>query len=60
MLIDVVKAEAVAAMVDGGLRSGVNGVGAAATFGRNALSIKLRHVWTAEGWPTAPVSHEVV
>jgi hypothetical protein len=28
MLIDVVKAEAVAAMVDGGLRSGVNGAGA--------------------------------
>ena len=28
MLIDVVKAAAVAAMVDGGLRSGVNGVGA--------------------------------
>lgn len=30
MLIDVVKAEAAAAMVDGGLRSGVNGVGGTA------------------------------
>jgi hypothetical protein len=32
MLIDVVKAEAAAAMVDGGLRSGVNGAGGYAAF----------------------------
>ena len=45
MLIDVVKAGEPAAMVDGGLRSGVNGRGAVATFVRSELSIKLRHGW---------------
>jgi hypothetical protein len=36
-------------MVDGGLRSGVNGAGTFATLGRSELSIKLRHVWGMEG-----------
>ena len=39
------RAHAAAAMVDGRLRSGVNGAGEIATSGRSELPIKLRHVW---------------
>jgi hypothetical protein len=38
----VVKGGVAGAMVDGRLRSGVNGSGALATFGRSEMSIKLR------------------
>jgi hypothetical protein len=37
------------AMVDGRLRSGVNGGALLATFGRSELSIKLVHVWRRTG-----------
>jgi hypothetical protein len=49
LLSDVVKAGAAGAMVDGGLRSGVNGGALLATFGRSELSIKLVHVGRWKG-----------
>lgn len=49
MLIGMVKRRGHPAMVDGRLRSGVNGAGANATLGRSDLSMKLRHVWAMEG-----------